>query len=482
MCHDPGARPTGVFFGSTLSHSTRFCYNAKNTIFPIHTHFRMLQDNSAPPAHDAHASPVTCLVPQHDAPRAASKRKPLRMTLSLFAATALPALLLTSSLPRQFAVRPDAMPGMHGAAPASVRGQTADSSRIEGLREARRAKYPGAVPLKPAAPAAPEIPAKPDNKTGVYLTITSAQNEQKLRDTIQALVDRGETALVIDVKGGRVHYASQAPLANELGLVSPYLDLDKALAIAKEHGLYTIARFVALKDDGLPAKLPDTMVKNPKTGARLSPGWTDPANPTVIEYNTQVMCELAEKGFDEINLDYIRFSTADFGNLRVYSGAEKADRLEAFIKASKETIARCNPETKLGISTFAIIGWNYDVNVATLGQDIVRLAPHVDIISPMAYPATFTSEGYYVQGKHPRSRMYWLVYRTLTGYAEFLGEQKTKLRPWIQGYYVSAKDMREQMDAVTDAGLCGFQVWNANNNYAPTYQAMSDWSLPEHCK
>lgn len=431
-------------------------------------------------AHAAHQPSISCLVPPH-APAGMSRRPRSRMTLSLFAAAAFPALLLTTAVPTHVAMRRDALPGRHGAASQeqTETGKTGSAGRIDAAREAREAKYPGATPLKPAAP---EAPATPDRHTGVYLTITSAHNEQKLRDTVQALVERGETSLVIDVKGGRVHYASAAPLANELGLVNPYLDLDKALAIAKENGMYTIARFVALKDDGLSAKVPDTMVKNPKTGAKLSPGWTDPANPTTIEYNTQVMCELAAKGFDEINLDYIRFSTADFGNLRVYSGSEKADRLEKFISAARDTIKSCNPATKLGISTFAIIGWNYDVNVETLGQDIKRLAPYVDIISPMAYPATFTSEGYYVQGKHPRSRMYWLVYRTLTGYAEFLGDQKVKLRPWIQGYYVSAKDMREQMDAVTDAGLCGFQVWNANNNYGPVYQAMADWSLPEGCK
>lgn len=435
----------------------------------------MLQNDSPKSAHDAHQLPISCLVPPHGTQR----RSRSTMTLPILVATALPAFLLTTAVPTQFAMRRETVEAMHGA--ASVRPETATTakSRIEALKQLRQSRYPGVVPLKPAAP---ELPVRPDNHTGVYLTISSAKNEEKLRDTIAALVERGETSLVIDVKGGRVHYPSSAPLANELGLVNPYFDLDKVLAIAKEHGMYTIARFVALKDDGLSSQVPDTMVKNPKTGAKLSPGWTDPANPTTIEYNTQVMCELAEKGFDEINLDYIRFSTADFGNLRVYSGQEKADRLEAFIKASRDTIKGCNPHTKLGISTFAIIGWNYDVNVETLGQDIKRLAPYVDIISPMAYPATFTSEGYYVQGKHPRSRMYWLVYRTLTGYAEFLGDDKVKLRPWIQGYYVSAKDMRDQMDAVVDAGLCGYQVWNANNNYGPVYQAMADWATPDTCK
>jgi hypothetical protein len=182
-------------------------------------------------------------------------------------------------------------------------------------------------------------------------------------------------------------------------------------------------------------------------------------------------------------LDYIRFSTADFGALKVYSGAEKAEKVEVFIKAAREAIDRCGPNTQLGLSTYAILGWNYPVNLETLGQDVVRFAPLVDIISPMAYPATFTSEGYYVPGKHPRSRMYWLVYRTLTGYADLLGpEQAHKIRPWIQGYGITKRDMREQIDAVYAAGFCGYQVWSAGNHYTPTYAALKEEKTrPDSC-
>lgn len=45
--------------------------------------------------------------------------------------------------------------------------------------------------------------------------------------------------------------------------------------------------------------------------------------------------------------------------------------------------------------------------------------------------------------------MYWLVYRTLTGYNDLLGpEHSGKIRPWIQGYGVTTKDMQDQMRAV----------------------------------
>ncbi len=187
----------------------------------------------------------------------------------------------------------------------------------------------------------------------------------------------------------------------------------------------------------------------------------DSMNLDEVVYNMEVLCDLAKSGIDEVNLDYIRFSTAFFGELRVYTGDEKAARIETFLKMAKQTLDECSGgHTKLGISTFAILGWSFKVNKETLGQDIIRFAPLVDVISPMAYPATFTSPEYYIPGKHPRSRMYWLVNRTLTGY----------------------KDFKEQMDAVYDSGACGFTVWNASNNFGPVIKGMATQKIPERCK
>ncbi len=321
-----------------------------------------------------------------------------------------------------------------------------------------------------------------DNKQGIYFTASSVARSAFFHSTVRDLQEARGSAVIFDVKGSGVLYRSTAPMATEIGLVKSIYDLPSVIQGLRDSGAYVIGRFVAIKDDALTTRLPETRIKSPD-GKVLSYTWVDPANDTAIEFNMQVVCELAAAGIDEINLDYIRFSTADFGALGVYSGQQKADRVEKFIRATRETIDRCGPSTKLGLSTYAILGWNYDVNVETLGQDVVRFAPLVDIISPMAYPATFTSEGYYVPGKNPGPRMYWLVYRTLTGYAKLLGpEHEHKIRPWIQGYSVGTKDVSDQIRAVYDAGYCGFTVWSAGNLYAPTFAAMSKDTLkPERC-
>lgn len=348
-------------------------------------------------------------------------------------------------------------------------------------KSARPTRVPAETSMSAAASSAPF--ARIDNKVGVYLTANSVGRKAFVDQTITDLRAVGGTALVFDVKGSRVFYHSAAPMANDLKLVVKSYDLPTILAKAREQNLYTIARFVAIKDEGLTSKLPATSIRHPKSGKTLIATWVDPSNETAIEYNTQVVCELAAAGIDEINLDYIRFSTAVPVALMAYSGHEKADRVEKFIRAVRETINRCGPSTKLGLSTFAILAWDYEKNFQTLGQDVARFAPLVDIISPMAYPATFAAGHYYNPKTDPRSRMYYLVHRTLTGYRDMLGPVHTaKLRPWIQGYSVTKRDMREQIDAVYDAGLCGYTVWNASNSYKATFAALSEeHTRPIHC-
>jgi hypothetical protein len=163
------------------------------------------------------------------------------------------------------------------------------------------------------------------------------------------------------------------------------------------------------------------------------------------------------------------------------TGEEKADRIEKFLRMARQVIDENGGRTKLGISTYAILGWNFPVNFEPLGQDIARFSPLVDVISPMAYPATFANGAYFNPLVDPRSRMYYLVYRTLTGYRDMLGADAWKLRPWIQGYGITATNLRDEIDAVFDAGACGFTVWNAWNDYGLVYQAFPEIRRPATC-
>lgn len=342
-----------------------------------------------------------------------------------------------------------------------------------------------------APPEAPKpMPKRSDNVQGVYLTAPSVKRTQFLDETIAKVKAAGGDAIVFDIKGGFVFFDHpDMPQAKELGLVRPMYELPAIIEKLDAEGIYSIGRFVAVKDHELTARAPETRQKHPVSGVTLVEDWIDPSNERAIAVNREYMCAAAKSGIDEINLDYIRMTTAAVGALRVFSGAQKADKVQKFVQMAREAIDECGDGTTyLGLSTYAILGWNYEVNLATLGQDVVRFVKEngVDIISPMAYPATFTSEGYYVPGKHPGPRDYWLVYRTLTGYTDLLKEHidagQVHIRPWIQGYFISSDDAAAQIRAVYDAGYCGYQFWNANNNYGPAYGGMNKApKKPEKC-
>lgn len=343
-----------------------------------------------------------------------------------------------------------------------------------------------------APPDQPEIkkPKRADNVQGVYLTAPSVKRTEFLDETIAKVKAAGGDSITFDIKGGFVFFDhADMPKAKELGLIRPLYDLPAIIEKLDAEGIYSIGRFVAVKDHELTARMPETRQKHPVSGVTLVEDWIDPSNEKALEINREYMCAAAMSGIDEINLDYIRMTTAAVGALRVFDGQQKADKVEKFVKMAREAIDECGDgTTSLGLSTYAILGWNYEVNLATLGQDVVRFVKSgdVDVISPMAYPATFTSEGYYVPGKHPGPRDYWLVFRTLTGYTDLLKEHvdagTVVIRPWIQGYYIDGEDARQQIRAVYDAGYCGYQFWNANNNYGYAYTGMKNAPpKPEKC-
>ncbi len=315
---------------------------------------------------------------------------------------------------------------------------------------------------------------------GVYLTAPRIGDTAFLKQTIASLKEAGGSTIVFDVKGPYVYYDSKSRMVDDMDLGEQHYVLKDTVKLIKDGGLYAIARFVAIKDEGLTDRLPYVQMED-GSGSTVGAGWIDPMDPTARKYNMQLLCEVAKSGVDEINLDYIRFTTADVNGLSILTGEQKADRVESFLQEARKTVHTCGPSVKLGASTYAILGWDYDINNENLGQDVKRFAPLLDVISPMAYPDTF-SKSFYNAKVEEKSRMYTLVHKTMTGYQDFLESHAWKLRPWIQGYRTSVEDFHDEMDAVGDAGICGLTVWNANSNYETFYEALKSWEKPAECQ
>jgi len=336
--------------------------------------------------------------------------------------------------------------------------------------------------LRPAAPPPPTVyHTAPTAAAGVYLTASSVSNKEFFNKTMDRLAAMTGAALVIDVKGSFVYFESDAPLAAEMGLLKQMYDLPTIVTEARSRGIYTIARYIAVKDPSLALRKDDTHIRHPVSGRSVGAVWVDPAQETVLRYNREIIEDLAATGIDEINLDYIRYPT-EYGLESVgLTGEEKAEKLNAFLRMAREAINSRNPRVKLGVSTFAILGWNVPVNFPYLGQDIAAMGELVDIVSPMAYPDSFSIHSYYDPAKNKGSRPYHLVYRTMTGYRELLGPNAWKLRPWIQAYNLSPQLIRDEIQGVFDSGACGFTFWSAGNLYENAYAGMKGMKRPDHC-
>lgn len=386
---------------------------------------------------------------------------------------------------RQGNIVPPSSRAAQAASSKKAKTTGAENRMIRAMVRLKEIFGPDADIARIRPPSALTKPAmEPLSARGVYLTSGRAASDGYLQEAIDGLKASNGNAVIFDVKGSRVYFDTTSMIAKELGLVKAVEDLPKIIDKLHENGIYVMGRFIAIKDDGFTAAHPESSVRHPTTNEILSATWIDPSNEYAQQYNMEVLCDLAKSGIDEVNFDYIRFSTENYIGLGVFSAQQKADKVHSFMVKARETIDRCGASTKLGVSTYAILGWNYPANLETLGQDFVRFAPLVDVISPMAYPATFSENGgYWNPSKHGSSRMYWLVKRTITGYQDLLGdEHKAKLRPWIQGYGVTQQNVQDQIKAVYDTGNCGYQFWNAGNNYDVVYKGMAAVPTPEHCE
>jgi hypothetical protein len=297
-------------------------------------------------------------------------------------------------------------------------------------------------------------------------------------DAMLELIDRTEVnALVIDVKetDGRLFHATDLPEAVEVGAVreAPIFELEELLPRLRDRGIYTIARMVVMKDNTIAAARPELAVTNVQTGEpwrdNIGGAWLDPAAPGVAEYTAAIARDLADRGFDEVQLDYIRFfsdgpyavadtklpNTQSFrlphiGRvLRVVSDAIAPTR--AFLSADVFPISFIVPDDQ------------------GIGQRPEVIMPFVDYFSPMVYPSHYGPGvfGFEVPNNFP----YEVVDRSL----EIMNRQAEGLplviRPWIQdfGYgpfppYTAAQ-VRAQMDAAAERGAAGWMIWNARATF-----------------
>lgn len=341
-------------------------------------------------------------------------------------------------------------------------------------------------------------------RKSIYISAGKCITQEGIDKFRKIVKDRNMNSIVIDMKDdyGLLRYDTKDPLVLEKGTVSNYAikDLDHLISEFKKDNNYLIARIVTFKDKNL-AKYKggkyavwDKRTNAPWKGIKgyeeikdeagnvtgkktlyWDENWVDPYSEEVWEYNIAVAKELIERGFDEIQFDYIRFPT-DGNNLYNAQyrwqdpGMDKESALISFLSYARENI-----DAPIGIDIYGANGWNR--SGARTGQDSEMLAEYVDVIGPMFYPSHFEDNFLYYEPV--KDRTYRIYY-----YGSFrntiMCRNRAIIRPWIQSFYLGGMSwydrhfydnsgyVDKQLYGVRDALDRGYMCWNNSGNYGTT--------------
>jgi len=333
-------------------------------------------------------------------------------------------------------------------------------------------------PIKPVAAIQIEHLKTPEFVKGLYMTAATAMTPAK-REVLIDLIDRTElNSVVIDIRDdfGRIAYPTHTPELKAHEAEKIYIsDIQNLIQELHRKKIYVIARQFVFQDRALVETRPDLAVQ--KVGGGIwkdhkGVSWIEAGAKEAWDYNVMLARDAYETGFDEIQLDYIRFPSD--GNMalatyRYYDAAKetKADVMAKFFAfVDDELRAKGIP---ISADLFGFAYWDRD-NDLTIGQRIRDAAPHFTALSPMTYPS------HYPRGtldfQNPSDHPYEIITETLKRGATIMKEWpevKYATRPWIQDFDIgadyTAKLIQDEMRAVVDNGGSGWLLWNARNVY-----------------
>ncbi|MDR1636007.1 MAG: hypothetical protein LBR93_01585, partial [Treponema sp.] len=355
----------------------------------------------------------------------------------------------------------------------------------------------------------------PAGHDGLYLPVNHAMASNTLQPYLDVIAGRGLDMVVIDMKDdyGRLRFTPRDPAITEKGRVFRPLDIDSFLGEMKKRGVYTAARIVVFKDPVLAAKeggryavwdssankawagyydqrrkktTPEQQAaeKNSASETAVLPAsdpeyeilrtwyderWVDPYSEVVWDYIARISRELHQRGFDEIQFDYIRFPTdgINLGNAR-YRWRDTGMDMESAIVSFLSHI-RSRLEAPVSIDIYGANGW-YRTGART-GQEVELLSRYVDVICPMYYPSHFEQD---FLAQAPAEQRPYRIYFLGTQRTSRIGRGRVLVRPYVQAFYLNVSYdrryynpayVRLEVEGVRDAGNPGLTYWNNSGRY-----------------
>ena len=330
----------------------------------------------------------------------------------------------------------------------------------------------------------------------IYLTGVMAGSDHGVR-IIRHWREVGGNAVVFDIKDsdGIVNIAFDHPLAS--GQRHYISDLPKFIHFLHSQNMHAIARIAIFRDEHLVVAHPELAVKSRATGQPWRENgklvWTDPSNPKVQDYDIALAKFVAQSGVDEVQFDYVRFPAEGdqkdaaflYQTDRPKTTTKEVQRSEVIADFLDRAYAQIHPTGALfSLDVFGVMAWQRPVDLAHTGQDIVAMAKHCDVLSPMIYPSHFFG----MDGiAHPGDAPEHFIGESMDRFKLITKDSGVVIRPWLQAFAWRTKTyspqyVEVQIEVAKQKGGIGFLFWNANNDYSKPYTAMPEMRAAKNDK
>lgn len=334
-----------------------------------------------------------------------------------------------------------------------------------------------AIHSEPAKPVRPERVKTPDSVKAIYMTSWVAGNPALRNKLIQLIDDTEINTVVIDIKDytGKISFEpNNEKLKAYNSWENRISDIDALIDELHSKNVYVIGRVSIFQDSYMVTHHPEWAVRRKNDNQIWKDfkgvSWIDAAAEPYWHYISMIAREAHDRGFGEINFDYIRFpSDGDMTNI-VYPHAGKRVRSEvltSYFKFVREDLGDLG--VPLSADLFGMTTSNTDD--LGIGQLLEPALTYFDYVYPMVYPSHYPPNfnGY----KKPAEKPYEIIQYAMSKAVERAIAANTspqKLRPWIQDFSIGGTTytpemIRAQIQATYDVGLTGWLVWNASNRY-----------------
>jgi hypothetical protein len=315
----------------------------------------------------------------------------------------------------------------------------------------------------------------------IYMTGTTAGSAKGI-ELVRRWHDAGGNAVVFDIKDsdGSISIPFDHPLAPRRTHHS-ISNLPKYVRFLHSLDMHVIARQALFRDDNIAQNHSTLAVQSRsmhqpwrENGKQV---WTDSSNKEVQDYNIALAKYVAGSGVDEIQFDYVRFpaegnqADAQFA-FQKDPNLHRDDVIAAFLDRAYSQLHPMG--VLLSLDVFGVMAWQRQVDLSHTGQDIVKMAQHCDVMSPMIYPSHFFGmDGY----EHPGDAPEHFIGESMDRFHKVTAGSGVVLRPWLQAFHWRTKTyspeyILTQVKTSNEHSGIGFLFWNAANDYSKPFAAM----------